>query len=95
MGREKSIAALKDAMAHKAPDGLGAEAAERRSQGENLKAALFRLRVNLALRIRRPIEPGSGAAVGERRCLPRPRELTGRYQCAMDTSRRNPARSAE
>ncbi|GAC1448575.1 MAG: hypothetical protein NVSMB9_31870 [Isosphaeraceae bacterium] len=39
------------------PTGVGAEAAERRSQGENLKAALFRLRRNLALQIRRPIAP--------------------------------------
>ncbi len=38
------------------PTGLGAEASERRSQGENLKAALFRLRLNLALQIRQPIE---------------------------------------
>lgn len=37
------------------PTGVGAEAAERRSQAENLKTALFRLRVNLALEVRRPI----------------------------------------
>jgi RF-1 domain len=36
------------------PTGLGAEAAERRSQAENLKTALFRLRVNLAIQVRRP-----------------------------------------
>ena len=30
------------------PTGIGAEASERRTQGENLRAALFRLRVNLA-----------------------------------------------
>ena len=40
------------------PTGLVAEASERRSQAENLRAALFRLRVNLALEVRRPIEPG-------------------------------------
>ena len=34
--------------------GVMAEAAERRSQAENRAAALFRLRVNLALEIRRP-----------------------------------------
>ena len=32
--------------------GVKAEASERRTQGENLKAALFRLRVNLALEVR-------------------------------------------
>jgi hypothetical protein len=36
------------------PTGLSAEAAERRSQAENLKTALFRLRVNLAIHFRRP-----------------------------------------
>lgn len=36
------------------PTGIGAEASERRSQGENLKEALFRLRLNLALQIRSP-----------------------------------------
>lgn len=34
--------------------GVGAEANERRSQAENLRVALFRLRVNLALAVRRP-----------------------------------------
>jgi hypothetical protein len=37
------------------PTGVVAEAAERRSQQANYKAALFRLRLNLALEIRRPI----------------------------------------
>jgi hypothetical protein len=41
------------------PTGLGAEANERRSQAENLRAALFRLRLKLALEIRRPVAPGS------------------------------------
>ncbi len=41
------------------PTGIGAEASERRTQGENLKAALFRLRVNLALQIRRPYALGA------------------------------------
>jgi hypothetical protein len=40
------------------PTGVAAEAAERRTQGENLQAALFRLRLNLALRVRRPVGPG-------------------------------------
>src|SRR5687768_2032354 len=40
------------------PTGIGAEASERRTQGENLRAALFRLRVNLALEVRLPVEPG-------------------------------------
>ncbi len=39
------------------PTGLSAEASERRAQGENLKAALFRLRINLALNVRRAVEP--------------------------------------
>jgi hypothetical protein len=38
-----------------APTGLAAEASERRSQAENLKTALFRLRLILALQIRSPV----------------------------------------
>src|SRR5262245_40503713 len=41
------------------PSGLVAEASERRSQGENRTVALRRLRVNLALALRRPVEPGA------------------------------------
>jgi hypothetical protein len=37
------------------PTGLTAQASERRTQGENRRAALHRLRVELALCIRRPI----------------------------------------
>ena len=37
------------------PTGQSAQASERRSQAENLKAALFRLRVNLALHVRQPV----------------------------------------
>lgn len=37
--------------------GIGAEASERRTQGENLAAALLRLRLNLALQIRHPVSP--------------------------------------
>jgi hypothetical protein len=39
------------------PSGIDAEASERRSQAENLRAALFRLRIKLALEIRRPFQP--------------------------------------
>ncbi len=37
------------------PSGIRAEAGERRSQEENRKIALFRLRVRLALEVRRPL----------------------------------------
>jgi hypothetical protein len=37
------------------PTGVSAEASERRSQAENREAALFRLRLRLAIEIRRPI----------------------------------------
>jgi hypothetical protein len=52
------------------PTGVRAEASERRTQGENRRAALFRLRIELALRIRRP--SGSGlihpSALWKQRC---------------------------
>jgi hypothetical protein len=41
------------------PTGLVAEASERRSQAENLRAAVFRLRLKLALEVRRPVGPGT------------------------------------
>ncbi|HOM17369.1 MAG TPA: peptide chain release factor-like protein [Thermoguttaceae bacterium] len=41
-----------------APTGVTAEANERRSQAENRRQALFRLRVNLALEVRQPIPAG-------------------------------------
>ncbi|MFN0056736.1 MAG: peptide chain release factor family protein [Planctomycetales bacterium] len=41
------------------PTGVLAEASERRSQAENRQVALFRLRVNLALAVRRPVVEGS------------------------------------
>jgi hypothetical protein len=45
-------------LTHK-PTGLTAEASERRTQGENRRQALFRLRLRLALELRRPaLEPG-------------------------------------
>ena len=40
------------------PTGLSAQASERRSQGENRAVALKRLRLELALSVRRPIELG-------------------------------------
>lgn len=39
------------------PTGVRAEASERRSQAENRAAAMFRLRVNLALEVRNPADP--------------------------------------
>ncbi len=42
---------------HHLPTGVCAEASERRSQAQNRTQALFRLRVNLALEIRRPCRP--------------------------------------
>jgi hypothetical protein len=41
-------------LTHK-PTGITAEAAERRTQGENRRQALFRLRLKLAIEVRRPI----------------------------------------
>ena len=41
------------------PSGIRAEAAERRSQPENLRVALFRLRIKLALDVRRDVPPGA------------------------------------
>lgn len=43
------------------PTGIAAEAAERRTQGENRREALFRLRLKLALEVRRPPEPAPSA----------------------------------
>jgi hypothetical protein len=40
------------------PTGVAAQASERRSQAENLAAALARLRLNLALETRTPVAPG-------------------------------------
>jgi hypothetical protein len=51
------------------PTGVGAEASERRTQGENLRTALFRLRLNLALRVRLPVGPDfSPSALWRSRC---------------------------
>jgi len=49
--------------------GVCAEADERRSQAENRSVALFRLRVNLALRVRQIRSPGSSPSpTWEQRC---------------------------
>jgi hypothetical protein len=53
-------------LAHR-PTGVTAEANERRSQAENLRMALFRLRVNLALEVRQPA-PGLPSALWQSRC---------------------------
>ena len=45
---------------HHRPTGLVAEASERRSQGENRERALFRLRLLMALEIRRPFAGAPG-----------------------------------
>lgn len=42
------------------PTGVSAEASERRTQGENQRAALFRLRLNLALQLRTQHPADSG-----------------------------------
>ncbi|MDR3636779.1 MAG: peptide chain release factor-like protein [Isosphaeraceae bacterium] len=46
-------------LAHR-PTGIVAEASERRTQGENLRVAVFRLRVNLALALRITRAVGAG-----------------------------------
>lgn len=51
------------------PTGVKAEASERRSQAQNLQAALFRLRVSLALNVRKRITPGEPpSALWQSRC---------------------------
>jgi hypothetical protein len=51
------------------PSGVKAEASERRSQAENRAVALFRLRVNLALEVRRPVETGiAPSSLWQSRC---------------------------
>lgn len=49
------------------PTGLSAEASERRTQGENREQALFRLRLLLALEVRRPAD-GSPSELWRSRC---------------------------
>src|ERR1700723_908120 len=41
------------------PTGISAEASERRTQGENRRVAMHRLRLELALTIRRPVTQGA------------------------------------
>jgi hypothetical protein len=49
--------------------GIGAEASERRSQVENLSVALFRLRLNLALKLRCPwISGAAPSSLWQSRC---------------------------
>ena len=55
------------------PTGITAQASERRTQGENRRAALHRLRLELALTIRRPIRndaerPYSASELWRQRC---------------------------
>ena len=51
------------------PTGIRAEASERRSQEENRRAAVFRLRVNLALEVRTPIdETHTASELWQSRC---------------------------
>jgi hypothetical protein len=45
------------------PTGLSAQASERRSQGENRRVALFRLRLSLAREVRRPVAPGTSPSL--------------------------------
>ena len=54
---------------HHLPTGVRAEANERRSQAQNRSLALFRLRVNLALEIRRPCSSdGTPSLLWQSRC---------------------------
>lgn len=44
------------------PTGVTGAASERRSQAENQRMAMFRLRINLAVQVRQPIEAGAPAS---------------------------------
>ncbi|MHC4986117.1 MAG: peptide chain release factor family protein, partial [Planctomycetota bacterium] len=48
---------------HHEPTGVVAEATERRSQHENRRVALRRLRMHIACRVRGPVDPGPLPAV--------------------------------
>jgi len=60
------------------PTGITAEASERRSQAENRRVAVFRLRLKLALGHRLPPEPSGPSARWRRRTA------TGRIAVAVD-----------
>ncbi len=68
------------------PTGVKAEAAERRSQAENRAVALFRLRVNLALEIRRPVKETAPSSLLEKGASPlwRSRCREGRIEINAD-----------
>ena len=51
------------------PTGISAQASERRTQGENRRTALHRLRLELALTIRRPIRNSADRIVFRQRAL--------------------------
>ena len=61
------------------PSGVRAEAAERRSQAENRAAAMFRLRINLALAIRRPKEQSPPSSLWNSRCRGGKIELNAKH----------------
>ena len=75
------------------PTGVRAGAAERRSQDQNRRVALFRLRVNLALAVRRPVSDQAYTASelwcsrrqsGAIRVNPRHQDFPGLLAEAMD-----------
>ncbi|MCE9589806.1 MAG: peptide chain release factor-like protein [Planctomycetes bacterium] len=78
---------------HHTRTGVTGQASERRSQAENLREALFRLRINLALEVReprRPTDPPSALwrsrAVGGRiACNPRHDDFPSLLAEALDT----------
>ena len=51
------------------PSGIRAEANERRSQAENMKVAMRRIRINLALEIRSEMVPSEPSDVWRRHCV--------------------------
>src|SRR5208337_1938875 len=62
---------------HHLPSGVRAEASERRSQAQNQAVALFRLRINLALEVRRPCgEDYTPSLLWQSRCASGPIKLS-------------------